>query len=113
MDLTQPKTLADIAADGFFSSTAYDVCWTQLEELVGGFSGMESNFQAEGSVEMRLYGQRNTVDITGRRVAILKDGHWHWMRSEEHTSELQSRGQLVCRLLLEKKQTNCESTRCK
>src|SRR5690625_6763206 len=27
------------------------------------------------------------------------------LRSEEHTSELQSRGQLVCRLLLEKK--NC------
>src|SRR5690625_5760773 len=29
-------------------------------------------------------------------------------RSEEHTSELQSRGQLVCRLLLEKK----DPTRC-
>src|SRR5690625_6362090 len=27
-------------------------------------------------------------------------------RSEEHTSELQSRGHLVCRLLLEKKQKN-------
>src|SRR5439155_13186011 len=27
-------------------------------------------------------------------------------RSEEHTSELQSRGQLVCRLLLEKKNKN-------
>src|SRR5690625_5524036 len=27
------------------------------------------------------------------------------LRSEEHTSELQSRGHLVCRLLLEKKQT--------
>src|SRR5690625_6627075 len=27
-------------------------------------------------------------------------------RSEEHTSELQSRGQLVCRLLLENKKTN-------
>src|SRR5690625_8015402 len=27
-------------------------------------------------------------------------------RSEEHTSELQSRGHLVCRLLLEKKKTN-------
>src|SRR5207253_7341850 len=26
-----------------------------------------------------------------------------WWRSEEHTSELQSRGHLVCRLLLEKK----------
>src|SRR5690349_22420307 len=28
-------------------------------------------------------------------------------RSEEHTSELQSRRDLVCRLLLEKKNTNC------
>src|SRR5690625_5894889 len=28
------------------------------------------------------------------------------MRSEEHTSELQSRGHLVCRLLLEKKKTS-------
>src|SRR2546421_5575515 len=28
-----------------------------------------------------------------------------WMRSEEHTSELQSRSDLVCRLLLEKKKT--------
>src|SRR5437870_7833325 len=33
-------------------------------------------------------------------------------RSEEHTSELQSRGHLVCRLLLEKKKKKkeCEST---
>src|SRR5207253_11308581 len=29
--------------------------------------------------------------------------HGHFARSEEHTSELQSRGHLVCRLLLEKK----------
>src|SRR5579871_7000179 len=28
-----------------------------------------------------------------------------WQRSEEHTSELQSRRDLVCRLLLEKKKT--------
>src|SRR3712207_7865918 len=31
---------------------------------------------------------------------------WHPDRSEEHTSELQSRQYLVCRLLLEKKQNN-------
>src|SRR5690606_42053852 len=30
-------------------------------------------------------------------------GHLHRLRSEEHTSELQSRENLVCRLLLEKK----------
>src|SRR2546430_6051276 len=29
-----------------------------------------------------------------------------WSRSEEHTSELQSQSNLVCRLLLEKKKTN-------
>src|SRR3712207_7385453 len=29
------------------------------------------------------------------------------VRSEEHTSELQSRQYLVCRLLLEKKKTSC------
>src|SRR5437870_8802998 len=32
-------------------------------------------------------------------------------RSEEHTSELQSRGHLVCRLLLEKKKKNKKKTR--
>src|SRR5437870_6805679 len=32
------------------------------------------------------------------------------MRSEEHTSELQSRGHLVCRLLLEKKKKQEETS---
>src|SRR5439155_26888011 len=51
-------------------------------------------------------------DASGRVVAI-GCGHCesdqgdqpdpHQRRSEEHTSELQSRGHLVCRLLLEKK----------
>src|SRR5437870_11842857 len=36
-------------------------------------------------------------------VFCVEHGRW---RSEEHTSELQSRGHLVCRLLLEKKKTN-------
>src|SRR2546430_9770480 len=33
-------------------------------------------------------------------------------RSEEHTSELQSQSNLVCRLLLEKKKNQSQSTRC-
>src|SRR2546427_3462275 len=32
---------------------------------------------------------------------------WDSMRSEEHTSELQSQSNLVCRLLLEKKKKKC------
>src|SRR5207253_8627340 len=40
----------------------------------------------------------------GRRVRALRPLADD--RSEEHTSELQSRGHLVCRLLLEKKKKN-------
>src|SRR3989442_8801432 len=40
-------------------------------------------------------------------ILVLKNGHDQFLtfdsRSEEHTSELQSRPHLVCRLLLEKK----------
>src|SRR5690625_5367289 len=49
------------------------------------------------------------VPMATRRPYPLR-GWWNWRantglknRSEEHTSELQSRGHLVCRLLLEKK----------
>src|SRR5690554_7066104 len=40
----------------------------------------------------------------GRRVCHVLQARDH--RSEEHTSELQSRPHLVCRLLLEKKKNN-------
>src|SRR5699024_11619770 len=35
--------------------------------------------------------------------AVLNNYRKRWARSEEHTSELQSRFELVCRLLLDKK----------
>src|SRR5439155_20808275 len=38
-----------------------------------------------------------------QRLRLVEDDHELIARSEEHTSELQSRGHLVCRLLLEKK----------
>src|SRR5437660_2641444 len=40
---------------------------------------------------------------TSSAVAARPMAASHCARSEEHTSELQSRGHLVCRLLLEKK----------
>src|SRR5438445_10257489 len=49
----------------------------------------------EGSAHQLLVGER-TVDVGG-----IEEGDAQ--RSEEHTSELQSRQYLVCRLLLEKK----------
>src|SRR5690554_7574398 len=55
---------------------------------------------------------------TGRRPDTVVHQRWHepvqgylpW-RSEEHTSELQSRPHLVCRLLLEKKNKHNNSSR--
>src|SRR2546422_5672818 len=48
-----------------------------------------------------------TISSNSARVWVLWDGsfqvHKTHTRSEEHTSELQSRLHLVCRLLLEKK----------
>src|SRR5947207_8720490 len=41
---------------------------------------------------------------------VYSHRHTSVMRSEEHTSELQSHSDLVCRLLLEKKKTKIERT---
>src|SRR5437870_8377145 len=43
--------------------------------------------------------------LVGRRQVVIPQIPATHQRSEEHTSELQSRGHLVCRLLLEKKKT--------
>src|SRR3712207_8630400 len=43
----------------------------------------------------------------GRRVWLVDLLRQDVLRSEEHTSELQSRQYLVCRLLLEKKKHHC------
>src|SRR5438094_6065287 len=46
--------------------------------------------------------------LAGRRVLFVRDED---VRSEEHTSELQSPYDLVCRLLLEKKKRNIVRSR--
>src|SRR3989442_10827435 len=52
-------------------------------------------------------GPRNTKEPTGRLASLrpARERRMARARSEEHTSELQSRPHLVCRLLLEKKKT--------
>src|SRR3712207_7771627 len=47
--------------------------------------------------------KRTVIDGPFAETKELVAGFWLWKRSEEHTSELQSRQYLVCRLLLEKK----------
>src|SRR5439155_24778023 len=55
------------------------------------------------SEDRRLaHGQRDLTDPAAQRRRGRSD-HADRARSEEHTTELQSRGQVVCRLLLEKR----------
>src|SRR5690625_7002752 len=59
-----------------------------------------------------LYDEGRSIEVISKKIGIPK-GEVQLIRSEEHTSELQSRGHLVCRLLLEKKKNkeNRERTR--
>src|SRR5258707_1079666 len=58
----------------------------------------EPEARAGEGVALRPGGRVQPMSIINRRNAVVG-------RSEEHTSELQSRQYLVCRLLLEKKKT--------
>src|SRR3712207_8673163 len=65
------------------------------------FTPLESGqFMSYGLDEVEFYIQTNQGESMGPLVRIASGGE---LRSEEHTSELQSRQYLVCRLLLEKK----------
>src|SRR3712207_7179922 len=96
----------------FFNDTATTEIYTlSLHDALPIFAG----------VELGGLGGEDLADLGGHRQpqvgvdvdlahAVLLDGHGnlvfrHALRSEEHTSELQSRQYLVCRLLLEKKKT--------
>src|SRR5262249_58042097 len=72
------KTKAEFRADGFF--------------ITGDLGRFEPN---------------GYVSIVGRGKDLIISGGFNiYPRSEEHTSELQSLTNLVCRLLLEKKKNN-------
>src|SRR5690625_6716603 len=62
----------------------------------------------DGATMPSVHGRRPHVRITVTEPVLAGDAQTP--RSEEHTSELQSRGHLVCRLLLEKKNRNQRQT---
>src|SRR5256885_10709465 len=72
-------------------------------------------FRSPGELGRRDPSCRRTVFRTRRcstvYLAALNSDATRWKRSEEHTSELQSPCNLVCRLLLEKKK-NTYAYRC-
>src|SRR5688572_31698551 len=55
------------------------------------------------AVEPQAAAYAGELLLEGERGGLLAQRGRHLRRSEEHTSELQSQSNLVCRLLLEKK----------
>src|SRR5699024_9447090 len=110
--LASPRLL--VLADGMGGHAAGEVASTialrmfaevdQSEE-----SSFEQEFPRAGGATRRILHTMSESDpilesMGTTLVAIGCDGEH--LRSEEHTSELQSRFDLVCRLLLEKKKKN-------
>src|SRR5207253_10539689 len=78
----------------FFTATATTEIYTlSLHDALPIYGGAEPGVARRIAAAL-LGGDRDLADQLGEE------------RSEEHTSELQSRGHLVCRLLLEKKKNN-------
>src|SRR5439155_10892784 len=85
-----------------------DVCSSDLTAARGRhsfrFLGPRPNDRLSHPVKEAAY--RAAIHLNPQRgVERLAHFLQAALRSEEHTSELQSRGHLVCRLLLEKKKT--------
>src|SRR5690606_40370810 len=74
--------------------------YTTLFRSVGVEVVLGARPQVQGLVDAVAALDRKGGEITKAQLGIER------LRSEEHTSELQSRENLVCRLLLEKKKKN-------
>src|SRR5690625_6217212 len=77
------------------ASSVYSICFSTALSCASWRSDRE-NFWGSWTLRRR---ERSSDPVTAEVSGSTG-------RSEEHTSELQSRGQLVCRLLLEKKKTS-------
>src|SRR3712207_8547961 len=82
----------------------YTTLFRSRDEYRTGMLGVSASWQPNPGLRLKWMASRfrndesENIDITGAYLFGDRD-----FRSEEHTSELQSRQYLVCRLLLEKK----------
>src|SRR3712207_5075714 len=80
-----------------------NVTWEKTKQFDFGLDFSILDNRLELSVD---YFNRKTTDALLQKSIPGYNGGGQYWRSEEHTSELQSRQYLVCRLLLEKKKIN-------
>src|SRR3712207_2658142 len=105
------KTEVNIKNDNLLFKSIKDVdqCWMShtdyISKVPAGFeiiaTTSECPCEAMANEERKLYGVQFHPEV--EHTLFGKQMLKNFLRSEEHTSELQSRQYLVCRLLLEKK----------
>src|SRR2546430_5088742 len=111
LTLYSPPTLSFFF---FFNDTATTEIYTlSLHDALPIFKGVIAHAKANpGKLNFGSPGVGTTQHFSAellRQLAGLDMTHIPY-RSEEHTSELQSQSNLVCRLLLEKKTTSITTT---
>src|SRR5437870_9639169 len=92
---TVPAALLPVLKVSLISSP----CARAYRSIASFCSGRETPFSPCRGVDTRAYAKY----LPMVRLIFQRKLRPFFHRSEEHTSELQSRGHLVCRLLLEKK----------
>src|SRR5690625_6074732 len=102
----------------------YDFFFVTGQIYTDSKAGEKFKSSAQGLITLATYGIGMLIGFWAAGLIAdfyTIDGQQNWemiwiipavfaVRSEEHTSELQSRGHLVCRLLLEKKKQNNTTT---
>src|SRR2546427_678197 len=74
-------------------------------------AGTPAELRAAGPLQVyRAWGDARAIARAARALPYVEGARATGRRSEEHTSELQSQSNLVCRLLLEKKKRNRQSS---
>src|SRR5690625_4834248 len=99
-DLTEDKSFDDPVAKKITEETGITL---DLQHPVGGDEQAIPLMIASGDYPDMIYAKGDIGKLIEAGGVIKLDDLIEEKRSEEHTSELQSRGHLVCRLLLEKK----------
>src|SRR3712207_5139982 len=98
------REVAAAAGDYLFAETFQELAGIGDPRLIRAFAEASVGLAVGELEQYRANGA--TVDVEAYLGHIRKKTAGLFKRSEEHTSELQSRQYLVCRLLLEKKKKN-------
>src|SRR5690625_791578 len=94
-EAAQIKVFGEMAKKGYIYKGLRPVYWSPSSESALAEAEIEYHDKRSPSIYVAF-------EVTDGK-GLLDGGEKFIIRSEEHTSELQSRGHLVCRLLLEKK----------